>query len=200
MARGGHDRCTSIQRTAGSSGVAIWVRIFAIRRCRLDEPLRSPNQLFPLAVLSIDPLGENGVNRPPRRFSRGEETGFLRLCRDPASGPHPQVILGFGRRCQPRPISSLTGRPVSGILYDVKSFNIRHIQHHLATVLADVEQGEEIEVLRRGRPVARIVPLPSAPTRADWSHAARRLQAAYPELRKSGTTAARLIADGRGER
>ena len=63
----------------------------------------------------------------------------------------------------------------------MKSFNIRHIQHHLATVLADVERGEEIEVLRRGLPVARIVPLPSAATRVDWSHAARRLQAAYPE-------------------
>ncbi len=82
----------------------------------------------------------------------------------------------------------------------MKSFNIRHIQHHLATVLADVERGEEIEVLRRGLPVARIVPLPSAPTRVDWSRTARRLQAAYPKLRNSGTTAARLIADGRGER
>ena len=85
-------------------------------------------------------------------------------------------------------------------MYNVKSFNIRHIQHHLATVLADVEQGEEIEVLRRGRPVARIVPLPSAPSGADWSHAARRLQAAYPEIRQGDTTAAQLIADGRGER
>ena len=89
---------------------------------------------------------------------------------------------------------------MSGILYNVKSFNIRHVQHHLASVLADVAQGEEIEVLRRGLPVARIVPLPSAPTRADWSDAAGRLRAAYPKLRNNGTTAARLIADGRGER
>ena len=76
---------------------------------------------------------------------------------------------------------------------------MRHVQHHLAAVLADVEGGEEIEVLRRGRPVARIVPLPSEPQPCDWSEAARRLQSAYPTL-TGGTSAARIIADGRGER
>ena len=82
----------------------------------------------------------------------------------------------------------------------MKSFNIRHIQHHLASVLADVEQGEQIEVLRRGLPVARIVPLPSAQTPADWSDAATRLEATYPRSRTGGITAARIISDGRGER
>lgn len=82
----------------------------------------------------------------------------------------------------------------------MKSFNIRHVQHHLATVLADVEQGEEIEVLRRGRPVAWIVPPPPAAVRVDWSHAAGRLPEVYPRVHDGDTTAAQLIADGRGER
>ena len=86
-----------------------------------------------------------------------------------------------------------------GILYGMKSFNVRHIQHHLAAVLADVQGGEVIEVCRRGRPVARIVPLSSVPPPSDWSHAERRLQAAYPTP-SGGTTAAQTIADGRGER
>ena len=82
----------------------------------------------------------------------------------------------------------------------MRSFNVRHIQHHLAAVLADVEGGEVIEVRRRGRPIARIVPLPpAAAPRADWSHAEKRLQAVYPTP-AGGTTAARTIADGRGER
>ena len=91
-----------------------------------------------------------------------------------------------------------------GILYDMKSLNVRHIQHHLAAVLADVERGEVIEVRRRGRPVARIVPLSSGPLssgppRSDWSGAEKRLQAASPTP-SGGTTAAQTIADGRGER
>lgn len=82
----------------------------------------------------------------------------------------------------------------------MKSFNVRHIRRHLAAVLADVEGGEVIEVRRRGRPVARIVPSPStvAP-RVDWSHAEKRLQAVYPTP-ASGTAATQTIADGRGER
>ena len=87
-----------------------------------------------------------------------------------------------------------------GILYNMKSFNVRHIQHHLAAVLADVEEGEVIEVCRRGRPVARIVPLPSVPPgSADWSQARNRLLAAYPTP-VDGVTAAQTIVDGRGDR
>ena len=89
---------------------------------------------------------------------------------------------------------------MSGMLPDMKSFNVRHIRHHLAAVLAAVEGGEVIEVRRRGWPVARIVPLPSAAApRSDWSQAEKRLQAAYPTP-ADGTTAAQTIADGRGER
>ena len=82
----------------------------------------------------------------------------------------------------------------------MKSFNVRHIRRRLAAVLAAVEGGEVVEVCRRGRPVARIVPLPSAAApRSDWSHAEKRLQAVYPTP-AGGATAAQTIADGRGER
>ena len=87
-----------------------------------------------------------------------------------------------------------------GILYNMKSFNVRHIQHHLAAVLADVEGGEVIEVCRRGRPVARIVPLSSVPPpSADWSQAEERLLAAYPTP-VAGVSATRIVGDGRGDR
>ena len=78
----------------------------------------------------------------------------------------------------------------------MKSFAVRHVQHHLA----DVEGGEVIEVCRRGRPVARIVPLPSVvPQSADWSRAGERLLAAYPTP-AGGEIAAQTIVDGRGDR
>lgn len=81
----------------------------------------------------------------------------------------------------------------------MKSFNVRHGQHRLAAVLAEVEGGEEIEIVRRGRRVTRIVPLRSVAQPADWSHAAGRLRQAYPEP-VGGATAADLIAHVRGER
>ena len=87
-----------------------------------------------------------------------------------------------------------------GILHYMKSFNVRHVQHHLAAVLADVEGGEVIEVRRRGRPVARIVPLPSvAPRTADWSRAGNRLLTVYPTP-VGGVTAAQAVVNGRGDR
>ena len=79
---------------------------------------------------------------------------------------------------------------------NLRSHNVRHVQHHPAAVLSEVERGE---VLRRGRPVARIVPLPSESQPCDWSEASRRLQSAYPAL-VGGISAARIIAEGRGER
>lgn len=82
---------------------------------------------------------------------------------------------------------------------NVRSHSVRYIQRHLAAVLAELERGEEVEVLRRGRPVARIVPLPSDGEPCDWSSAGQRLQSAYPTL-VAGISAARIIADGRGER
>ena len=87
-----------------------------------------------------------------------------------------------------------------GILHYMKSFNVRHVQHHLAAVLADVEGGEVIEVRRRGRPVARIVPLPCVASRTvDWSQAGKRLLTVYPTP-VGGVTAAQAIVDGRGDR
>ena len=87
-----------------------------------------------------------------------------------------------------------------GILYNMKSLNVRQIQHRLAAVLAEVEGGEVIEVCRRGRPVARIVPLPSVVAQsADWSQAEERLLAVYPTP-VGGVTAAQTIVDGRGDR
>ena len=82
---------------------------------------------------------------------------------------------------------------------NIKSLSVRHVQHHLAAVLADVEGGEEIEVVRRGRPVARIVPLQPSSHACDWSDAERRLRSVYPTL-IGGAPASQIIADSRGER
>lgn len=80
-----------------------------------------------------------------------------------------------------------------------KSLSVRYVHHHLAAVLAEVAGGEEIEVVRRGRPVARIVPILAASHACDWSDAEQRLQSVYPTL-IGGSPASQIVADGRGER
>ena len=81
------------------------------------------------------------------------------------------------------------------------SASIREVQRNLAALLERVEHGEEIEVRRRKRPVARIVPLGGGPTqRADWSGLGTRLDAIYGGRRVSGPPASELIEEGRGER
>jgi prevent-host-death family protein len=49
----------------------------------------------------------------------------------------------------------MTARTVS--IYEAKT--------HLSRLVAQVEQGEEIEITRHGRPVARLVPPPPRPKR-----------------------------------
>lgn len=88
---------------------------------------------------------------------------------------------------------------LSGMSSNKKSLSVRYIQHHLAAVLADVAGGEEIEVVRRGQPVARIVPIVATSHECDWSDAEQRLQSVYPTL-VGGLPASQIIADGRGER
>ena len=63
------------------------------------------------------------------------------------------------------------------ILCCMKTVTIREAQHNLAGILRTVEAGETIQIVRRRRPVARLVPvlLPDdSEEPADWSgHDAR---------------------------
>ncbi|RRJ97193.1 type II toxin-antitoxin system prevent-host-death family antitoxin [Opitutaceae bacterium TAV4] len=44
----------------------------------------------------------------------------------------------------------------------MRTATVADLRNHFPEVVAWVDQGEEVEILRRGRPVARLVP-PSAP-------------------------------------
>jgi prevent-host-death family protein len=41
----------------------------------------------------------------------------------------------------------------------MKTATVREAQHHLSQLMADVERGEEIILTRRGKPIARILPM-----------------------------------------
>jgi prevent-host-death family protein len=44
----------------------------------------------------------------------------------------------------------------------MRSIGIRALRQHASKVLRDVERGETVEVTDRGRPVALLIPVPSA--------------------------------------
>lgn len=78
---------------------------------------------------------------------------------------------------------------------------IRQVQHNLAGVLRSVEAGEEVEILRRNRPIARIVPLndPSRPD-VDWSGLRTWRARLFPRGKVRGRAASEVIYEGRGDR
>jgi prevent-host-death family protein len=83
----------------------------------------------------------------------------------------------------------------------MKSMTIREVQHRLAAVLKRVESGEEVEIRRRQRPVARIVPLAhrAAPGPVDWSRQGKEIDRIFGGRLVGGTPSEIIVAEGRGE-
>lgn len=55
----------------------------------------------------------------------------------------------------------------------MKTTTVRELRNHYSRVLKWVSLGEEVEVTRRGKVVARVVPVPTVKKRAvDWSQSA----------------------------
>jgi prevent-host-death family protein len=82
----------------------------------------------------------------------------------------------------------------------MKQVSVREAQHHLARVLALVQEGEEIEITRRDAVVARIIPatgkrgVVESGSRPDYR---ARLGAMYGSVVPAGTGAADEIVRGR---
>ena len=82
----------------------------------------------------------------------------------------------------------------------MKTATIRDVQHHLGKVLSWVENGEEVQITRRSKPVARLVPsgpagLPPV-SLPDFAARAREIWGARPK----GGSLSRAILAGREER
>jgi len=80
---------------------------------------------------------------------------------------------------------------------------IRDAQHHFSALIRRVQRGEEIEVLHRRVPVARLVPadLPDSRRRpVDWAGHEARLARLWKGKVPRGMATHRLLDDLRGER
>ena len=78
-------------------------------------------------------------------------------------------------------------------------FSIREARQRLSHLLKAVEQGEEVEITRRGRVVARLTP-PETRTKDVASTRAEKRQALRDSLPPSPTSSAELIRELRDER
>ena len=77
-------------------------------------------------------------------------------------------------------------------------FSIREARQKLSHLLKAVEQGEEVEITRRGRVVARLT-RPASPNREQTARAAER-QALRDQLPAARTSSVDLIREQRDER
>ena len=82
-------------------------------------------------------------------------------------------------------------------MYNMKTASIRQIQHNLNKVLAWVENGEEVQIFRRKKLVAKIVPLlPAAAETPDFLGRAKNVWGASPR----GKFLSEVLSQDRGER
>ncbi len=79
----------------------------------------------------------------------------------------------------------------------MKVATVLEVQSNLKSFLRSVEQGEEIEIRRRNKPVARIVPI--RPKHVDWSDAGKRLRRIYGRKVVGGKPTHAIVAEDRGD-
>lgn len=79
-----------------------------------------------------------------------------------------------------------------------KTVNVRTLRNEYARLIARAEAGEAVTIVRRGRPVARLVPVVDAVQGAvDWRDSAAHARRLPARLLPAGEVAD-VIEDGRG--
>lgn len=79
----------------------------------------------------------------------------------------------------------------------MRSVGVAAAKAHLSELLDAVERGEEVEITRRGKPVARVTPLPQPITPLDLDAIRRHLADVRCEVEDSETAIRRLRDDAR---
>lgn len=78
--------------------------------------------------------------------------------------------------------------------------NARELQHRLKSILDSVERGETIQVERRKKAVARIIPLRKVKPPKAWPDLEKRLSSIYGEKRVTSPSTAAIIYEDRERR
>ena len=83
-------------------------------------------------------------------------------------------------------------------MFNMKQVDTRNLQHHLGSYLDRVEAGEPLEVRRRHKVIAQIVPFVAEPESEAWPDIGARLAKAYPEGPPADSASEVLYADRGG--
>jgi antitoxin (DNA-binding transcriptional repressor) of toxin-antitoxin stability system len=79
----------------------------------------------------------------------------------------------------------------------MKTAGVRELQHHLSKILSWVERGEEVQVLRRKKVVARLVaPEPVARQAPNFVRRAQSIWGKKPR----GKALSKVVSEARGDR
>lgn len=80
----------------------------------------------------------------------------------------------------------------------MRTTTVRELRNNYSKVLKWVSKGEEVEVTRRGKAVAKVVPVtPSNPTQVDWSKSAALNRNVWSKLLTAEQSAA-VLAESQG--
>lgn len=85
----------------------------------------------------------------------------------------------------------------------MESATIRDVQHNLAAYVRRVEHGEEIEIRRRNKVVARLVPggtAAQAARKVDWTVVHERRERLWGGKLTPGKPASEIVYESRGDR
>ena len=79
----------------------------------------------------------------------------------------------------------------------MKTTTVRELRNNYSKVLGWVAKGEEVEVTRRGKVVAKVVPPIGPKTKVDWAQSAALTRPAWANTLTSKESAA-ILADSQG--
>ena len=79
------------------------------------------------------------------------------------------------------------------------TISVRELQQNLKRVLARVERGQDIEVTRRRRPIARLAPIKAVRPASPWPDLDARAAAVFGD-RMLSSGASTTVLEGRGNR
>ena len=80
----------------------------------------------------------------------------------------------------------------------MKSTTVRELRNNYSRVLKWVAKGEEVEVTRRGKVVAKVIPpVPAAPAEVDWTQSAALNRKSWSTALNSDQSAA-ILAESQG--
>jgi prevent-host-death family protein len=79
----------------------------------------------------------------------------------------------------------------------MKTATVKEAQEHLSELLRQVERGETVEITRRSRAIARIVPAHVSTESVSWDNRMRELRAIYGPKPVRGKKGSAIISEGR---